>query len=215
MTGSEGIGLAAARQLTDASVREAKGLLTRLLGPAADELGLILQDEVHAYRQRNLLRILNATRDRLAAEELEARPVSLRVLLPILDGASLEDDARLSAMWAGLLASTAASPDHGEYCHPSFSRILVELTPREARLLERVDATPGNEWFVFRQQVAAAFEVNEGDINRDFGNLERLGLCRIQQPRRAPSAKGTITVSPFGASFLLAVRGPQPRGFRP
>ena len=56
---------------------------------------------------------------------------------PLLEGAALEDDENLSNKWAGLLASAATS-NEAEHSHPSFPRILSEMSPREALILDKL-----------------------------------------------------------------------------
>jgi len=59
---------------------------------------------------------------------------SPKILLPILDGASLEDDAELQDKWAALLVSAASRPDEEVR---GFSEILRQVTPALAKFLDR------------------------------------------------------------------------------
>jgi hypothetical protein len=65
----------------------------------------------------------------------EPQPVPPRVLIPILERRSLEDDAYLRDRWVALLANAATSPTG---LIPSFATILAELSPQEARVLNRL-----------------------------------------------------------------------------
>jgi hypothetical protein len=65
---------------------------------------------------------------------LELKPVAPRLLFPILDSATLNEDEDLHARWAALLTN-AATIDRRVL--PSFSEILKQLTPDEARFLDR------------------------------------------------------------------------------
>jgi hypothetical protein len=56
----------------------------------------------------------------------------LTLLVPIIQYAALENDGDLAAKWAGLLATAAA----GTPVHPIFPKVLSEITPPEARLLD-------------------------------------------------------------------------------
>ena len=189
----------------EAGVSAAKGLVERLFGPAADELGAMLSDKARLYRLKNTLRVLAKTQELLSNAKIEGNQVPLRTLLPILDGAAMEDDESLSAKWAGLLASAAASPPA---VHPSFPRILSELTPREAAMLDELLAADGpNAWPDFRALCAQRFNCPEQSIKESWGNLFRLGIwANAKDPS---SEKSLVKLSEFGRAFLTATHGPK------
>jgi TonB family protein len=66
---------------------------------------------------------------KLSKEEFE------QLFLPILDGASIQDDDDLHTRWAALLANAATSPT---LVHPSYIELLKQLTPEDAQLLDRL-----------------------------------------------------------------------------
>src|ERR1051326_7098236 len=69
--------------------------LKRMLGPAADELGEMSLDQARAYRYGRQMRLLQKV-ERLANEAgFAPQPVPLKILFPLLEGASLEDDEKL------------------------------------------------------------------------------------------------------------------------
>ena len=204
----EPVSSAAAENAISEVSQAAEGLLKRLLGPAIDEAGLILQDKVRVYRLKNTLRALDRVRALLSEANIEPRQVPLRALLPLLDGVSLEDDEFLREKWARLLASAASSTD--EYlAHPSFARILSEMSAREAKLLDLMDsAIEPKSWPQFRTSAAKQLGVIERVIDQDYGNLFRLGICRIRSHGNT-LGDGTIEIGPFGSYFLSAIRGPK------
>jgi hypothetical protein len=108
--------------------------LARLTGPMSEELGLLFGDKVRAYRHSNVTTIVDAAVKGLEGTGKPVDPVPPRLLLPILDAASLEANPPLQAMWSGLLASASQEKDS---MSPSFIETLKQLTPDEARLLQR------------------------------------------------------------------------------
>jgi len=58
--------------------------------------------------------------------------VPIKTLLPIMELGSLEDDDTLQDKWAKLLASAVA----GETIHPSYTKILSEISKNEALMLD-------------------------------------------------------------------------------
>lgn len=187
-------------------VSAAKSLLQKLSGPAFEELGLLLQDRARVYRLKNQLRMLGKVQSILHQAGGEVRAVPLRTLLPLLEGAALEDDEGLSDRWAGLLASAASSVE-SDSIHPSFPRILSEMSPRESLILDKLyQAGSAIDWNSFREGLAKEFATSVESINQAYGNLFRLGVCRIKSGQSA----SLIELSPFGLFFLTAAYGPAP-----
>jgi Abortive infection alpha len=65
----------------------------------------------------------------------EPNVVPDKLLLPIFEGMSMEDDEDLHTMWAALLAN-AATPEGSESVRPGFAAILREMAPDEAKVLK-------------------------------------------------------------------------------
>ena len=192
----------------------AKGLLEKLCGPAVEEIGLLLQDRVRVYRLKNQLRMLGKVQAMLKdGDEIHAVP--LRTLLPLLEGASLEDNDELSNKWAGLLASAASSGDMS-LTHPGFPRILSEMSPQEALILDKLyKIDTETEWQPFRNELVKEFGTSQDSIDQAYGNLFRLGLCLITNKpstllknQKSFAQQSTIQLSSFGRFFLSAAYGP-------
>jgi Abortive infection alpha len=109
--------------------------VSRVLAPVGDELGEAMADPVREYRRRRAQRaeaLLLAAAEQLERTGVEAQPVPGRILMPILERGSLEEDDDLRARWVNLLATAATGADS---VLPAFATILAELSPNEARLL--------------------------------------------------------------------------------
>ena len=205
----ESISTAIAKKGLDEGIAAAKPLLQRLCGPAIDELALLLQDHARVYRLKNQLRTLGKVQEMLHKAGGKVHAVPLRTLLPLLEGAALENDESLSDKWAGLLAS-AASSQGIELSHPGFPRILSEMTPREAKILDKLHLIGGQaNWRSFRQDLMEEFGCTIEAIDRDYTNLFRLGVCRIKGGKQDP-IEPIIELGPFGRFFLTAAYGPSP-----
>lgn len=175
------------------------GLLRRLFGPAASEIGEAFADKVRAYRRDNFARVLEKAAQKIGDEHLEALP--LRFSIPFAEKASLAEDNSIVEKWANLLAS-AATKFSDE--HVAFINILARLSPSEAKLLDRLVPAElirgaGSElpdYAVFKRQTDGAKDVfpgiggilskvsiKDGEIseegrkiaeyivNKDFGNV--------------------------------------------
>ena len=188
------------------AVEAAKEFLSKLAGPAAEEIGLLLRDQGKLYSFKNRLRVLAKAEAMLAKAGLTPNAVPFRTLVPILEHASSEDDESLSTKWAALLANSAAKAE-STASHPSFPQILAEIAPGEARFLDFLLSSGGEvDWNSFRVGLAEKFQVNRDDIDRYYGNLFRLGLVRIVS--RQGLIKDIIQVCSFGKAFLSACSPP-------
>jgi len=79
------------------------------------------------------------------------------------------------------------------------------MSPREALIVDNLHRVGGEAgWKSFREEPAKEFETTPDYINQAYGNLDRLGLCRI---KAAP--KGSVVeLGPFGRFFMAAAYGP-------
>jgi Abortive infection alpha len=100
-----------------------------------------------------------------------------RMLVPLLESASLEEDRELCRVWALLLANMARNP---EGVLPAFVSILGELSPTEARLLASWATGSAdvkllsNNYHTNQQSLAVVGDVSE--LRLILTNLERLLL---------------------------------------
>lgn len=178
------ISLALAKSGIPAAIEAAKKLLEKLAGPAAEEVGLFLQDKVRSYRLRNQLIVLGKTQDMLNQAGIEPKSVPLRALVPLLEGATLEDDDDLSTKWAALLAN-AATPGYSVNLIPTFSNILSQLSPPDAKILDALlkerwyhKSKPENVYlFAFRPDMKKAANLSDEEYDLSVDNIVRLGLC--------------------------------------
>jgi len=207
-------------------------LVHKLAGPMADEVGIMLGDKVRVYRVKNWIKTVQKTESMLREARLPVNAVPPRLLLPIVESCSIEDDETLQDMWAGLLASatqdTSAVP-------PSYVETLKRLSPDEARFLERL-CKDSNLIQHYRGRGLAPFTFTEagGAPHKTVSDtFEQLGLIRrdyavnLQFPssrlRNATSIDDALSavqgmepeirfrfmLSEYAVEFLAACRGPQ------
>jgi Abortive infection alpha len=157
------------------------GLVGKLFGPMADELGQYFGDSVRAYRQRNLNKVIEGTLYKLEERGAVPHAVPPRLLLPIVEAASLEDDTVLQEMWSGLFASAATA---NRQLSPSFVETLKQIGPDEAATLnvlyEKIGTNKNTDGIgicvsTFDQK---SIQGNLGISQSTLETLERLGLMR-------------------------------------
>lgn len=114
----------------------AKNLLQSVVAPPLEEVGLLLADKVRLYRFKNQVQILAKTEDYLKRKKMSTRKVSLKVLAPLLDECSLEEDESLQERWAALLGNTVAEGSRLDTT--LYSHILSQLTKSDADLFQLI-----------------------------------------------------------------------------
>src|SRR5580698_4899288 len=116
----------------EAVMKPISELIEKIAGPAAEELGLTLQDSVRVYRAKRQLRLLQKTKEMLDKVKADPQRVPLKALLPIIEHGSNEEDDALQDRWAALLANIAIRG----MTIPAAPDILRQLTPYDVLLLQ-------------------------------------------------------------------------------
>src|SRR5437879_4763381 len=88
-------------------------IVKRMLGPAVDELAEMWRDQVRLYRYERQLKCVEKAEQMAQEAGYTPQAVPPKILFPLLEGASFEEDENLHDMWAALLAN-AASPENAE-----------------------------------------------------------------------------------------------------
>jgi len=187
------------------SIEAAKRFLAKLAGTATAELDFLLCDSEKIYRLRNQLRMLGRAQEILESSKSETNAVPFHTLLPILEGAALEDDATLIAKWAALLANSARERN-GFAAHPSLPKILAELAPLEVHFIDLLAEKGIIKWQDFQKELAQRQQASEDSIDHCCVNLSRMGLVRFfdRSIALAGSVDSYLEISPFGKSFFSA-----------
>lgn len=119
--------------VTKATVDGAASFLAKICHPAAEELGLLFQDKVRAWRANNAIAVVQAAQKRLQINTtpLHAHP---RLVSSILEHGSWSDDPDLQSIWGGLLASSCC-PDGKDDSNVIFVNLLSHLTTIQVKVL--------------------------------------------------------------------------------
>lgn len=101
-------------------------VVKRIVLPSADALGERMKNRIDRFFEKTGKMVEDAG--------VTPQPVPEKLLIPLLQGASLEDDEDMHTMWAALLANTA-SQENIRRVRPGFIAILKQMAPDEAALL--------------------------------------------------------------------------------
>jgi len=209
--------------LTSKTLQKAESLLKVVLGPPAEEFGQLWKDRVSARRFRNLVTIAVEAKEQLSRARLSPKEVPLKIIHPLLEVASLEEDTDLQKQWASLLANASAGGSCSQVL-PCFVDILRQLTPTEARFLDKAynetmqprqdqppNLSPPRRHTVLENTLAL---LNPSMV----GNLERLGVItrHTHEIDYSTSYLGRNTMGPtnhlyiadLGMDFVRACRPP-------
>jgi hypothetical protein len=205
-----------------ASEGTAKAFLTTVGGPAV-ELSSWLSDVIREWRFRTQVKILQRAKEMLDDAGLSAHVVPAKTLVPLLELGGLEEESNeeMHERWAALLANAAS--DEAPDVPPSFTRILSELTPPEAQMLEWLaQHRGGSALHTFKQQAGYDYTSDKPQPEYDVyvDNLERHKLIEVtrQDPRQQAFQRdlvrkiqemeaggpGALPIRPLGARTVRA-----------
>ena len=156
--------------LAKGSLDPVKGLLQRVAGPLADEVGESLALIARPYRIKLSVRMFQKTQRMLSEAGITPQAVPPRLFLPMLEAASIENDEDLHTKWSALLANAASSPDR---VHPSYIEILKQLTPDDARFLDRLYLETNDKKYRLLKNL-----LGDDQFGIPFQNIVRLGLVQ-------------------------------------
>ncbi|MDO7877833.1 Abi-alpha family protein [Hymenobacter sp. ASUV-10] len=111
--------------------------VNKLLGPWVDEVGAAIAEHARIYRLQNSINVLKKAQKLAAEAGIDPKQVNLKVLVPLLEGASLEDNPSLTDKWAALLTN-AANPAETVGVKPIYTDILRQLMPEDAQILDQL-----------------------------------------------------------------------------
>jgi hypothetical protein len=202
----------------------AVGLFGRkLLTPSLEELGQALADHVRRRRFESQAKALGKALRVLEENGIPYTAVDPKFLAPWFTGVGLEDvdEELMIDRWAALLANAAAGTDHGAAVLPSFPKILAELSPQEAAILDTLyqaaDAAQVPSLYQrFADDQELHPQVDSLFYTRCF-NLDRLGLLKASwenvqvadsDPPQYKHTVARLEGNALGLSFVLACRPP-------
>lgn len=167
---------------SSAAFKGVNALLQSLLGPAAEEAGLMLKDHVRVFRAERQLCLYRRTIERLQKMDVRPQRVPLKLLFPIVENASMEESDELQDRWANLLAH-AAEQKNRENLSQLHEHLCLRRTPLRLAhwraLSKRIDLP--------RLCARAAEEKRCTDLSADAGQprAQPRGCARSQRTCRA------------------------------
>ncbi|WP_410004508.1 Abi-alpha family protein [Aequorivita nionensis] len=153
----------------------AKDFLGKLIFPAVEEVGLLMGDNIKVWRFKNQIRLLNNVENYVKEKNISTKKVPLKILLPLLENASLEEDENIIELWGNLLSNYIDSSK--SFKSAVFPKILAEINTIEATFLKNhktiFDAVYKEKRVCeYIEMQTSKYKISKAEIS----NLMRLGL---------------------------------------
>jgi hypothetical protein len=127
-----GVALASALQIA----KQAQEFLAAATGHPGESVGTILGN-MKRQRVQHVEQIVSKSHFTLLNIGVTAKDVPLKIIHPLLEAASLEDNPEIQELWANLIAN-AADPRGGVIVRESFTPALRQLTPADVHFLDKL-----------------------------------------------------------------------------
>jgi hypothetical protein len=114
----------------------AKGFLEKLITPAVEETGLLIKEHISYWRFKNQVKMLNKAQEYCAKNNISPKSISFKLLCPLLENASLEEEEILQDKWAILLSNLVDSEQNIE--NHVFPFLLGQISKEEFTALEKI-----------------------------------------------------------------------------
>ena len=160
---------------------EVDSFFDKIIPKFVKEGGGIITDNVRFWRWKNQIKIVKRAKEIIDENNFDKQLVPLKVLVPLLESSSLEEDSSIQSMWSNLLANAVAGTTQ---VTPNFIEILKELSPIEALLLNKIfdeekTQNAENKTLQFsKQKICETWRLPSTEVDIMIQNLYRLGLCR-------------------------------------
>ena len=189
---------------------EAFAEATGALEPVREATGW-LGDMIRYRREAHLAKVLMKAAEKVKESGLPAHAVRDKLLRAVVEDGSMEDDEGMQVRWATLLANAAT--DNEDKIKLAYPKILAELEPKEALLLERLwekTTNPTEEPFD-----TVGYETTNDLVDiPELYNMDRLGVLRLIRSMNSTlggvseGALAGVQLTELGWEFVKACHSP-------
>ena len=193
----------------DEMLDAAKIYLNQIVGFGGESGQFILSQHLGKWRLKNMVLVLSKAQKWVESNGWEVKAVPPDVFMPLIENASTTESVIISDMYASLLVCLLA-PQHYGNIHPSFPKVLHNISALDAALLSSLyqGIRYGNFDYATKCYTLEAaqqlFKKQEFDILLSFQNLWRLGICDHKTGAAAIVENKQIGYTGFGWSFASA-----------
>lgn len=220
--------MSAEEKIVEETAKTVRHYLDCILAAPLSEFGLLLKDQISYWRFKNQVNAALKAKAFLEAKGIDPKAIAGKaspdVIVPLLEAAGESADETISTMFANLLAD-AIDPTTAPYIHPSYGKVLNQLSPLDAQILsslyieilrhtqkiqegvlpEGYSANlPAHRQFGYNEEpLAAGMKIDLEVIRLSFENIRRLGICDEGHDVLSRVNKvGRICLTDYGLSFM-------------
>lgn len=114
----------------------AKDFLGKLISPTIEEVGLLISDNIKFLRFKNQVKILLKAKNYVEKNNISLKEIPIKILVPLLEKASLEDEEKLQEKWSNMLVNMVDSETN--FQNQIFPHILSQMSIGEYEALKEV-----------------------------------------------------------------------------
>jgi hypothetical protein len=202
------------------------GFFAQVFKEPITEVAGILTDRLKFARWKRLVEMQSQVNEILSSKKIsDTRSVPPKFALPLLEEASLEDDATLQQLWSHLLAN-AMDPKFAGDLRVGFVEMIKGLTAQDARILaffygvlkseNRLAPLEGViQYTLKKEQIMQALAISEADYQVSAFNLMRIqciapavlkttGISFGDEATTIYKGIDAVTLTPLGVKFAQA-----------
>lgn len=200
-------------------VREGGRFISRYIAGPLEQGMAIFEDHLRYVRWERQVRLKIRADEYLAQLGLDgpSKAVPMKLAIPLIQAASLEEDDELQDRWAALLANAANAASEIKI-QRSFIAILEQVSPLEAAILDRIYSLPFEEAQhagVITTDLPETARISDKKSEEKIGipseevcialsNLQRLGCLRMGMTWGNGEMPGRINPTLLGKAFVRA-----------
>jgi hypothetical protein len=188
------------------SLDVAKDFLQKLIGPSIEEAGLLMRDSVAMWRFKNQINVLHRASEICARRGITPSPISIKLLCPLLESASLEDTPKLQVKWSILLSNMVDSEKNIQ--NHVFPYILSQLSRKEFDGLEALIQEKRGRVIKLSERLSKTRESIQEPKSAIYRKMDELGKQRAAEQDQSDSNQSKAGPSQLNAQWfdcLLAI----------
>lgn len=202
------------------AAREAGAFISKYVSGSLEQGMGIFEDKLKYLRWERSVRYMQRANELLKQTGLDAptRVVPLNIAIPLMQGASLEEDDQMQDRWAALLVNAANASYQGEI-RRSYASILEQLTSMDAQILDAIYVLPFDACQhagVITAGLPISARIPEEDEKEELlpaedvilslSNLTRLGCIRSGMTWGGGESYSRVNPTIAGKAFVQACR---------
>lgn len=201
-----------------AAAEKTEGLLKTLFGKAFEETGEMIADQVRLRRFKSNIKIFEKAEKYLKDKSIDPRKINLKVLAPLVEYSSYEEDENLQELWAKLIKNILSRPtsvilqqnaievlnkvsnDEVKILDHLFLKLNLKRKERVEKANERTKDSKQEtlkkpedfriDWFIFSiKEISRDLAINEDELETLISNLVALGTLKYETEVDVSSAE--------------------------